>query len=70
MGTLFPMPRSYSGDKFGVFEEHRPARPGAMNEGGRKQGPLGKQRITIPFASESPTAHLGSMAPKEAVHRT
>lgn len=25
MGTLFQMPKSYGGDKFGVFEERRPA---------------------------------------------
>lgn len=25
MGTLFQMPKSYGEDKFGVFEEHRPA---------------------------------------------
>lgn len=40
-----------------------------MNEAGRKQGPLSKQRLTVPFARDSPTAHLGSLAPKEAVHR-
>lgn len=41
-----------------------------MDEAGRKQGIPGKERFTVPFANGSPTAQLGSTAPKEAVHRS
>lgn len=69
MGTLFQMPKSYCGDKFGVFEEHRPASGMAWMRLAGSRGPSANKDSASPLPRTLQWP-IGSLAPKEATHRS